>query len=182
MKKLAAGSIGALVALGIAAAAQAAAPALAGRHALGLHGGLWGQSESRVAVDAAEVSVTGGGAAGGIRYLRWFDEGWAFELASLAQSEGEVDVASAGEVRTTSANAVAILIGGRRYLPAASFTTGVRPFLAAGCGPCIGYADHVRVTDEVALESDTQFAFAAQLAGGVDFALGRRLLLELAGG
>ena len=170
------------MALSSLVAGAAIAQPLAGRSALGIHAGFWGQADANVSVGVAGVETGAGGVAGGLGYLKWLEEAWALELSTQALSDGDVTVESAGRVVTSSADFVAILIGARRYLPEATFATRLRPYLAAAAGPCIGTAEKVSVDQEVLIDSSVQLALAGYAGGGFDFLLSRRLMLEMATG
>jgi hypothetical protein len=66
------------------------------------------------------------------------------------------------------------------YLPNSTLSTATRPYVKAAAGPYVGTQSSVSVGTSVTVEERVETVIGGQLGGGVDFILGRRVMLGVA--
>jgi len=164
----------------LVAAASASAVSLEKRHQLGLRLGMWDQiTDTRVEVglDGVETSVESSGLLGGVAYGHWFEENLAltFCIEGMALDVSS-DVGVLGVITETSA-VTSIRMGVKYYFVPATLVSSARPYFKGSVGPYVGSQSSNRVGLTVVNEKRTEYAFGAQLGGGVDFVTGRHFMM-----
>jgi hypothetical protein len=172
----------ALIAIAAAVATAVAAAPLDGRHAIGLVAGVWDRNAATVTTDLTGADIESGTGAVGLEYAHWLSERWAVTLGARALVGAEVRASFLSGTTTSSVTVTSILLGARRYLPESTFAGRLRPFLAAGVGPCLGQQDGVTTGLETLIESRTETAIGAYLGGGATWILHRSVLFEVTTG
>lgn len=116
----------------------------------------------------------------GFGYSRWFDENLAVGIdLSVLGTEVSSDVGSS--VSTQVVSLVSIVPAVRFYPSLSPQHSPIRPYVSGGVGTYIGSVEESTVGFQVETRVETMGAFLAQFGAGVDFQLGRRILLDLHG-
>jgi hypothetical protein len=139
-----------------------------GRTRLEFFGGL---SDSYVQVETGGTRVEVGGAQGGVAFAHWIRESVALDFQFLTTDLDVVTVENVPFGSTQTRGSFGLLFGGRYYFPKATFGGAFRPYAAAALGP---FSDYYVYSDAYRTEvRHNSTRFGGQLAGGVDFQLGR---------
>jgi hypothetical protein len=69
----------------------------------------------------------------------------------------------------------------KKYFPTSTLHSPIRPYLAGGVGTYIGSVEETTVGFQVATRAETMGALVVQVGAGIDFQLGRHLMLGLQG-
>lgn len=166
----------------LAFATIAAAQPLAGRHRIGLRLGMWDQgSETRVEIapGTASTSIESTLPLGGLEYGHWLEENLTLTISVEAMSlDFETRTGLTG-VTVNSAVVGSLLLGLKYGLVPQDGESSVRPHLFGALGLYRGSQDDVATGLTVLVSSREESAFGGRLGGGVDFILGRHLMVDL---
>lgn len=166
-------------------AGSADARSLTKRHKIGLSLGMWSQvadTRTEIGLGTVSTSVGGSGFMGGVSYCHWMQENLALEIRIGAMA-ADVDVNVAPlDVTSKTATVTQLLLGLKYYVSRSTYGTSVRPFVSAGMGTFVGSQVETSSGLTVVVESRTGTAMGGQIGAGVDFVLGRHILLGVSGG
>lgn len=114
----------------------------------------------------------------GLGYSRWIREDLSLGLSVLVM-EGNFETDVGPAVVTQVQELVALRVGARKYLPRSALRTPYRPFVSLEAGALLGSEDKTEVgaSTGVATSSTSLGAYGVEFGLGVDFLLGRRLML-----
>lgn len=152
---------------------------LRGRHRIDLHVGWWGTQPADFTEGSGLITTRVGSwdITGGLGYSRWLREDIALGV-NLMGLAGEVSTTIGTEVSNQSFSLASILINAKKYLPASTLKSNIRPFLTAGAGVFIGTITETSVGPVVNVSvGETMGAFGGQIGGGVDIPMGRYFIM-----
>jgi hypothetical protein len=114
---------------------------------------------------------------GGLGFAHWLREDLAVTL-DLTGLGSEFETVTTGGVVTQNLGLVSIMVGARKYLPASTLVSGIRPFLSASAGTFIGGVSQTSVGVGVDTSTNAMGAFGGRFGGGVDMLMGRYVMLS----
>jgi outer membrane protein W len=163
-------------------ASVAGAGPLEKRHQIELKLGMWNQLENKSEVNIGTVSTTlaSDGLLVGLSYGYWLKENLALNLGVEVMAVKFSNEVSVGQVSTETSEVVPILMGLKYYFANPASDESVRPFGKLSVGPFAGSQHSSEVGYGVTAETRSEVAFGGQLAAGVDFVLGHRILTGMA--
>jgi hypothetical protein len=130
-----------------------------------------GFTDNYVGVETGSTRVEAGGGQGGMAFAHWIREDVALDFQFLATDIDVVTVEGVPFESTETRGSFGLLFGARYYFPKATFGGTFRPYVAAGLGPFSEYYVYSDLYRTEVRNNSTRFG--GQLAGGVDFQLGR---------
>ncbi len=81
-------------------------------------------------------------------------------------------------VVTQTLGLASIMVGARKYLPASTLRSGIRPFLSAAADTFIGGVSQTSVGIGIGTSTSAMGAFGGQVGGGGDILMGRYVMLS----
>jgi hypothetical protein len=130
-----------------------------------------GFTDSYVGVETGSTRVEVGGGQGGMAFAHWIRESVALDFQFLATDLDVVTVENVPFESSETRGSFGLLFGARYYFPRATFGGAFRPYAALALGPFSEYS--VYSSDYRTEVQNSSTHFGGQVAGGVDFQLGR---------
>jgi hypothetical protein len=152
---------------------------LRGRQRIELSVGWWsaGPSDRYGADEYINTHVESWDILFGLAYYRWLREDLALGL-NLTVLGGEASTGTGIAVSTRALSLVSLMINARKYLPASTLQSELRPYLLFGVGTYIGSIAQTMVGSQISTEVGTMGAIAGQIGGGIDMQLSRHFMLD----
>jgi len=166
----------------LVATVSSSAGSLKKRHQIEFKLGMWNQTQTQVEIDITSVatSIENNGLLVGFSYGHWLEENVALTIGlDVMGAEFSTETAVRG-VSTHISAVVPILMGLKYYLPRPAVESSIRPYGKLSAGPFIGSQSSTEVNLRVTVEERSEVAFGGQVAAGVDFVLGKRVLTGVA--
>jgi hypothetical protein len=151
---------------------------LRGRHRIDLNIGWWSTRPEKLDLGSGMVNTIVGSwdILGGLGYSRWLREDLALAI-NVSALGGEATVTTGAEVTVESLALVSLMVSARKYLPASTLRSGVRPYLTGGVGTFIGNVSKTETGPTVNVTSETMGAFGGQFGGGIDLPMGKYFII-----
>jgi hypothetical protein len=118
----------------------------------------------------------------GLGLIHWTDENLAFTFQATAVPYDTREYYEFGALTREQATVATLFVGLRYYFPMSNYHAPVRPYLTVAGGPVLGVTERDVLDYYVYEEVTTETVMGAHFGGGVDFQLGRHLLLGVSGG
>jgi len=112
----------------------------------------------------------------GLGYARWIREDLAIGL-NLSVLGGEVTTDIGSDIYAQTMGLVSLMINGRKYLPASTLRSAVRPYLSLGVGTYIGSVTESTVGSQITANVGTMGAVVGQAGGGLDIQVSRHFMI-----
>ncbi len=167
---------------GFAETGEPGPASLHGRHALAARLGVFNHGSIAVSSGTAGSSTRVSGFAGYGSYAYGVAPEWMVGVTAGSLDAEVLSSVTPGSVISSVASVTPILFEARWYpLGLAMGSTG-RPFFGAAIGPYIGSAINAIVGSQGSSGTITESVVGGRAQAGIDWIVGRRFLLEVAGG
>jgi hypothetical protein len=153
--------------------------ALARRTRIELGMGVWsrGPKDEEISGDGSvKTTVSTWNLAAGLGVSHWLRDDLSVGL-NVGLVAAEVNSVIQTDVRSEELSITSVMVSARKYFPSARSVSPLLPYLSGGVGTFIASVNKTTISGQVATETGTMSAFAAQVGGGFDVPLNRLLMI-----